>query len=72
MNFKRGDYILRVEDVPQWLTNVTKGKTYMAIGDTNDVGGIPIIGDDGKLVKPDSNRFVLDKNYIVTQILNDL
>lgn len=72
MMFKKGDYIVRIADVPEWLTEITKGNTYLVIEDTNKSLGVTVRGDDGRITKPDSRKFELSKNYIINKILSEI
>lgn len=69
--FKEGDYIIRTERGLTTKDEITIGKTYKVLN-FNPVFGVCIINDKGSEGSYDEQYFILDKNTIVINILNDL
>jgi len=65
--FKKGDMVTRLVDG----NGVTIGKSYLVCKDRTD-DRVSLINDNGVESIGDSINFVLDKNYVVHNILKEL
>lgn len=68
--FKVGDVVKRIVDGDP-VNLVTKGGYYTVVSLSGDTG-IQVVDDIGQLDVFASSNFILDKNQIVINILNDL
>lgn len=69
--FKVGDYVIRTERGLTSEAEITIGNSYEVKG-YSDMGSVMVVNDLGKEQGYIENYFLLDKNRIVTNILNDL